>query len=274
MVGLHVQHRADVDFGDAHAGAQQAAARGLEHGGVDVRIGEHHARRHGAGHVARDRALAVDVDAVGRREARRVAGHLEDVREHARRRRLAVGAGDRGDRHARGRAGREQHVDHGPGRVARRALGGRDVHAEARRGVHLADAAADLLVRERDVLRQEIDAADVEADRLDGAHRHVAVVRVDDVGDVGRGAAGGEVRGRAQVHLAARFRHRVGRRAPARFSIISACASISRRVSTFSWPTPRRGSWFTISTSCATVCVAVAGRRGPACGASPRSARR
>jgi hypothetical protein len=46
-----------------------------------------------------------------------------------------------------GRAGREQHVDHRAGDVARRALAGRDVHAEAGRGVDLADAAADARVR-------------------------------------------------------------------------------------------------------------------------------
>jgi hypothetical protein len=52
MIGLHVQHRADIDLAHAHAGAQQAAARGLQHGDVDLRIGQHHARRHRPGHVA------------------------------------------------------------------------------------------------------------------------------------------------------------------------------------------------------------------------------
>ena len=151
VVGLHVEHRADVDFRHAHAGAQQAAARRLEHRDVDLRIGEHHARRHRPGHVALHRALAVDVDAVGRRQARRVAGHLRDVREHARRRGLAVGAGDRRDRHARRRARREQHVDDRAGDVARRAFARRHVHAEAGRGVHLADAAADRPVALGDV---------------------------------------------------------------------------------------------------------------------------
>ena len=41
----------------------------------------------------------------------------------------------------------------------------------------------------------------------------------------------------------------------ARASIMSAWASSSMRVSTFSWPTPRRGSLLTCSTSCATVCM-------------------
>ena len=42
--------------------------------------------------------------------------------------------------------GREQHVHDRAGDVARLALGGRDVHAEAGRRVDLADAAADLAV--------------------------------------------------------------------------------------------------------------------------------
>ena len=145
VVRLHVEHGADIDFGHAHAGTQQAATRGFQHGDVDLRIGQHHARRHRPGHVALDRALAVDVDAVGGGQAGRVAGHLGDVREHARGRGLAVGAGDRGDRHPRRRARREQHVDDRARDVARGAFARRDVHAEARRGVHLADAAADLV---------------------------------------------------------------------------------------------------------------------------------
>ena len=203
MIGLHVEHRADVDFSHAHAGAQQSAARGLEHRDVDLRIRQHHLRRHRAGHVALHGALAVDVHAVGRRQARRVAGHLRDVREHARRRRLAVRARDRRDRHARRRARREQHVDDRAGDIARRAFARRDVHAEAGRGVDLADTAADRAVALGDVGREEIDAADVEADRTNRAHRHVAVVGMNDVGHVGGRAAGREIRGRAQIDDAA-----------------------------------------------------------------------
>ena len=216
VIGLHVQHGADVHLGDAHAGAQEPAARGLEHGRVDVGVGEHHACGDRTRHVAGYRPLPVDVHAVRRREARRVAGHLQYVREHACRRRLAVRAGDRGDRHARGRAGREQHVDDRAGGVPRRALGRRHVHAEPGRGIDLADAATDFAVGQRDVLREEVDAADIKADRLDRAHRHVAVVRVDDVRDVGRRAARREVRGRAQVHLAPGLRHRLRREPGAR----------------------------------------------------------
>ena len=138
-----------------------------------------------------------------------MAGELEDVGQHAAGRGLAVGAGDRRDRDAARAVLGEQHFHHRPGNVARLALAGRDVHAEAGRGIDLADAAADVLVGLGDVLGQEIDAADVEADRHDGAHRHLAIVGMDDVGDVDRGAAGREVGGRAQEDGFARRRHAV-----------------------------------------------------------------
>ena len=47
-------------------------------------------------------------------------------------------------------------------------------------------------------------------------------------------------------------------------STSSAAASTLIRVSTFSWPTPRRGSALVRSTSCSTVERAVAGHRAPA----------
>ncbi len=192
-------HRAHVAGAVGHAAAHQAAARGLQHGGVDGRVVQDHLRRDRAGHVALHRQVAVDVDAVGAGEPDPVAGELHDVGHHARGGGLAVGAGDGADRDARLAAGREQHVHHRAGDVARRALARRDVHAEAGRGVDLADAAADVLVGLGDVGGEEVDAADVEADGADGADRHLAVVGVDDVGDVDRGAAGREVGGGAQV---------------------------------------------------------------------------
>ena len=69
VVGLDVEHRAHVAVPDAHARAQQPAARDLEHRHVHVRIAQHHPGGDRAGHVARHGALAVDVDAVGGGEA-------------------------------------------------------------------------------------------------------------------------------------------------------------------------------------------------------------
>ena len=43
VIGLDVQHGTDIHLGDAHTRAQEPAARGFEHGGVDVGIREHHA---------------------------------------------------------------------------------------------------------------------------------------------------------------------------------------------------------------------------------------
>ena len=126
----------------------------LEHGGVDRRVAEHQLARPRAGHVAADGAGAVDVDAVGGRHPHLVARELQDVRHHAGGGGLAVGAGDRGDRDAEARAAREEHVDHRPGDVARLPLGGRQVHAEAGRGVDLDDGAAHLAVAAGDVGRR------------------------------------------------------------------------------------------------------------------------
>ena len=209
MVGGDVQHRADVAEAVAEAGADDAAARGLDHRHVDHRVAQHHAGRHRPGHVALHRDVAVDVDRVGRGLADDVAGHLQHVRQHPRRRGLAVGAGQRRDRDARRAAGREQHLHHRAADVAALALGGRDVHAHARAGVDLADRAAGVAVALGDVGGQEIDAADVEPDGADRPLGHQLVVGVDDVGHVDRGAAGREVGGLAQVDDLALGRHAV-----------------------------------------------------------------
>ena len=103
----------------------------------------------------------------------------------------------------------------GAGDVARRSFARRDVHAEAGRRVDLADAAADRAIALGDVRRQEIDAADVEPDGANRAHRHVAVVGMNDVGHVGGRAAGGEIRRRSEIHDAAALRHRLRREAGA-----------------------------------------------------------
>ena len=54
------------------------------------------------------------------------------------------------------------------GGVARRAFAGRHVHAEAGRGIHLADAAAGLADRTGDVGGDEVDAGDVQAHHAGG----------------------------------------------------------------------------------------------------------
>jgi hypothetical protein len=83
------------------------------------------------------------------------------------------------------------------------------VHAEAGGGVDLADRRPGLLVGPADVGTEEIDPADIEADGLDRAHRHFAVVRVNDVGHVDRRAPGREVGGGPQIDRFACRRHAV-----------------------------------------------------------------
>ncbi len=84
------------------------------------------------------------------------------------------------------------------------------MHAKTRRGIHLADAAADLAIALSDVLRQEVHASHVESDGAHGALGHLAVVGMNDVGDIGGGTAGGQVGGRAQIHDLTLPGHRLG----------------------------------------------------------------
>ena len=131
------------------------------------------------------------------------------MREHSRRRGLAVRPGDSRNRDARRRTGREQHVDDRTTDIARRALARCDVHAEAGTGIHFADGAACLAIRQRDVLGKEIHATDVQPDRADSAYRHFAIVRVDRVGHVDGRTAGRQVRRRPQVNDLVLRRHRI-----------------------------------------------------------------
>ena len=133
--------------------------------------------------------------------------HLEYVPQHACRRRLAVRSRDCGDRDAAGLVGRKQHVENGTGDIARRSLAWCDVHAKPRPRVDLANAAAGFAVRLRNVSCQEIDAADVETDRLYCAFRHFAVVRVDDVRYIDGRAAGRQVSRRSQINDLVFVRH-------------------------------------------------------------------
>jgi hypothetical protein len=74
------------------------------------------------------------------------------------------------------------------------------VHAESRRGIHLADGAADFLVRLGDIGAEEVDSAHIETDGLNRAHRHLDVVGVDLIGHIGGGAPSGEIAGGAEKH--------------------------------------------------------------------------
>ena len=117
--------------------------------------------------------------------------------------------------------GREQHVDDRRGDVARRAFARRDMHAKSGRRIHFADAAADGAVAFGNVFGQKIHAPHVQADGTHRALRHLAVVGMDDIGDVGGRAARGQVRGRAQIDDLRRGSEPTRRAAPTRSSIFS-----------------------------------------------------
>ena len=211
MIRLDVQHRADVHVAHRHAGAQQSATRRLEHRDLHRRIAEDDARRRRPRHVALHGALPVDIDAIRRRQADALSRELVDVREQASRRRLAVRPRDRRDGNRARRVLREEHLDDLARRVARTPFARCRVHAKARGGIHLAHRTADILVRLRDVRRQEVHTANVQADRLDGAHRHLRVVRMHDVGHVRRRATRRQIRREPEVDLLSCGRDRVAR---------------------------------------------------------------
>ena len=99
MVLRHVEHRHGFGTRHAETAPQQAAARGLEHGRVDVRVAQHPPGAAGSGVVAPLEDLVADLDAVGRRDAGRLPGRLEHRGDDTYRGRLAVRAGHHGERH-------------------------------------------------------------------------------------------------------------------------------------------------------------------------------
>ena len=83
------------------------------------------------------------------------------------------------------------------------------MHAKTRARVDFTDAATRVPVGFRNVLGQEIDAADVEIDGTNSAYRHFAIVGMHDVGHVDRRAACRKIRRRSQVNDLTLRRNRV-----------------------------------------------------------------
>ena len=130
-----------------------------------------------------------------------------------------------------------------------RPFGGRNVHAEARGGVHFNHGPAAFIQRHGNVGGHHVDAADVEAHNAGHPLGQQHVVGVHLVGNVGGGAAGADVGRAFQVQRFAGRQHRFQREAAA-FEDVRGVLVGFDAVSTFSWPTPRRGSLFTSSISC------------------------
>jgi hypothetical protein len=194
---------------EAQARAQHAAARGFEHRVVHGGIFQHKLGADAAGAVAFLQLHALNVNAVGGGEPNFVAFAGHQVRDEARGGGFAVGAGHGNNGNARGGPGRKQHVDHRGRHVARQPFGGRNVHAEARRGVYLNHGAAAFVERHGNVVGHQVDAADVEAHDAGYPLGQEYVVGVHLVGDVTGRAAGADVGRALQVHGFARRQHRL-----------------------------------------------------------------
>ena len=236
VIGGHVGDDGHVAMLEAETAAHQAAARRFQHGHVHHGLLQHELRAGRTGAIALHQQAVLDVHAVAAGHAHLVAHAAHQVRGEARGGGLAVGAGDGDDGDAARRARREEHVHHRFRHVAAEATRGVQVHAEARRGVHLQHRATALVQRHADVIGHDVDAADVQVDDAADTLGEEDVEGVHHFGDVIGGAAGAEVgRGLQVDHLVLRrARSRAsGPSAPSSFKVWS---SMSMRVSTFSCP--------------------------------------
>ena len=202
-VGDH-GHRAAVE---PESLTQQTAAGSLQHRGLHIRMGQHVAGAFGAAAVTAVDGATVHPDTVGVGHAHRQPGAGHQVCDQAGDGGLAVGAGDGHHRDAAVVARRVQLADDGLTHRPGLAVGGSQVHAQARGGVDLHHPAALLFQRLHHVLRHHVDAADVQAHHAGRGHGAGGHIGVDVVGDVGGGAAGGQVGVVAQGDASTLLRH-------------------------------------------------------------------
>ena len=188
MIGRNVQAGRNIAFLKTQSAAQHAATGGFHNRSIHRRVTQYHLRRHRTGHITRHAEFAVDIHTIRRSQPDGTSRHLEYVRKHARRRRLAVGPRHGRDRYATRAVGREQHVDNRTCNITRRTFARRDMHAETRSCVDLTYAAAGLSIGFSDVFRQEIDATNIETDCLYRADGHLTIVRMDNVRYIDRRA--------------------------------------------------------------------------------------
>src|SRR5438445_13283949 len=111
------------------------------------------------------------------------------------RRRLSVRAGNGEDRYARRRSRWEEHIDDVLSNVAAYALAWCEMHAEARSGIDLNDAAAIFTQGLADVRSDYIDTGHIKTDDLGNSLEKKDVFRMHLVGTIDRRAAGRDVRG-------------------------------------------------------------------------------
>src|SRR4051812_26404909 len=163
-------------------------------------MGEYGARALRAGAIAGVDAATLYVDAVRAGHADAQAALLQEVRDAAGRRGLAVGAGDGNHRNARVIAGSEHGIHDGLAHGAALAAGRLDVHAQAGCRVHFDDCTAALLERLGHVGRHDVHACDIETDHAGCLDRALGNARMYRVGDVCGGAASAQVRVATQHH--------------------------------------------------------------------------
>ena len=177
MVGADVEHDGHIAAVEAQAALQQAAARGLQHRGLHLGRGQHHARGPVAGAVAFIDALAVDVHAFGAGHAGTESGQPQRVRDHAGGGGLAIGAGDRNNGDAAVAVRLEHGVDDGgTGAPRQRRLGDSgQLYGPCR--MHAENGALLFPQRPGKVAADQVDRGDVQAQALGRANTDVAGLR-------------------------------------------------------------------------------------------------
>src|SRR5471030_307614 len=224
-VDLRAQHveqlvlAADVEFGQfvetadvrddadgalvvGQAFGQDHLRAALKHGRFDVLVQQQAlAGFPGAEAVLRQQA-AVQEQAIGAGQAGLLAADLQQPSDQPRGHRRAVFAGDADDGHAAGFVVREQMVDDGRADRARFAAGRAQMRQQAGTGVDFDDGAALFGQRPRNVVGDDIDAGDVEADHARGQRGHRRHFGMDLIGDVEADVAVG-----LDQHLLAVQRH-------------------------------------------------------------------
>ena len=197
-------------------------------------------------------ATLVDEDAVGARHAHFVAERPHDVSDEPRGRCLAIHASHGHDRNVAALTFAKQAVDDRFAHRARLAGGRLQMHSQSGARVHLDDHAPLAFQRTRNVIDHHVDSSDVEPDHLGGLDRASGDLRMNQVGHVGRGAAGAQVGVAPHEHARPQRRHALGREALFRQhgqrDLVEANLGQHGRV-----VVAARGSRFTTSTNCVTV---------------------
>ena len=211
ITATDVGHNGHLAAVKAQTFTEYAAARHFKNASIHIRMHQHVARAFRAAAVAAVRLPAVDPDAVGVGHAAAQAAGCEQMGDQARHRGFAVGTGHGNHRHAAIIAGGEQFVDHRAANSLAFAIGGRQVHAQAGRGVDLDNAAVLRFKRSQHAFADHIDAANVQAHHLRCCHCAGGDLGVDIAGHVGGGASGTQVGVVAQHHTPAPRRNGFGR---------------------------------------------------------------